>query len=80
MIDKNLNWQSRIKLVESKISQKILKSYLKIVYTWITNVYQLYISHLYIHIKITVILHGLVHPRLNLEKILTKQKQNISHK
>ena len=26
-----------------------------------------------------VILHGLVHPRLNLEKMLTKQNQNIFH-
>ena len=32
MIDKNLNWQSHIKLTESK-SQKILEFYLKVVYT-----------------------------------------------
>ena len=32
MIDKNLNWQSRIKLAESK-SQKILEFYLKVIYT-----------------------------------------------
>ena len=56
MIDKNLNWQSHIKLVESKISKNIgvlFKGSLHL----IRHAYQ-YVSHLYIYKYVSFIGYG----------------------
>ena len=53
-------------------SQKIMEFCRKVIYNWIRNAYPFYISHVYIHIKITTILHGQAHLR-----ILTEQKYDI---
>ena len=56
MIDKNMNWQSRIKLVESKISKNIgvlFKGSLHL----IRHAYQ-YVSHLYIYKYVSYIGYG----------------------
>ena len=56
MIDKNLNWQSNIKLVESKVSKNVgvlFKGSLHL----IRHVYQ-YVSHLYIYKYVSFIVYG----------------------
>ena len=76
MIDKNLNWQSHIKLVESKISKNIgilFKGSLHL----IRHVYQ-YVSHLYIYKYVSYIGYSnIAWTRISQNKHKKNTKQNM---